>query len=183
MLDHGPLPHEHQPHVNPSPSLSNVESTPLSSSSPVENSNFSKWMGKKKTKRKAKNKNTKRNVIAPTYDLHVGIPPATDHDAGSIDVPISGSCKPKFPCRICKGDHLIKDCPSISLVLEVWSKHPLSSVSNHHVDDAPSTSDSLVKSQKGKVRYPFFLCKDMHRTYLCPHMDEATKLLEELTVA
>ena len=59
VLDPGPLPHEHQPHVNPSPSSSNVESTSLYSSSSVENSNVSKWVGKKKTKRKVKKKNTK----------------------------------------------------------------------------------------------------------------------------
>ena len=67
-------------------------------------------------------------------------------------------------------------------MLEVWSKHPISSVSDHHADDSLPTSDSLVKSQKGKVRYPCLLCKDMHRTYLCPRMDEASKLLEYLTV-
>ena len=59
VSDLGPLLHEHQPHVNPSPSSSNVELTSLSSSSPVENSNVSKWVGKKKTKRKAKNNNIK----------------------------------------------------------------------------------------------------------------------------
>ena len=67
-------------------------------------------------------------------------------------------------------------------MLEVWSKHSVSSISDHHVDDAPSTSDSLVKSRKGKVRYPFSLCKDMHHTYLCSHMDEASKLLEDIIV-
>ena len=67
-------------------------------------------------------------------------------------------------------------------MLEVWYKHHVSLVSDHHVDDAPSTSDSLVKSRKGKVRYPCLLCKDMHHTYLCPRMDEASKLLEDITV-
>ena len=62
------------------------------------------------------------------------------------------------------------------------SKQPVLSVSDHHADDTPSTSDSLVKSQKGKVMYLCFLCKDMHRTYLCPRMDESSKLLEDLTV-
>ena len=42
VLDPGPLLHEHQPHVNPSPSSSNVELTSLSSSSHVENSNVNK---------------------------------------------------------------------------------------------------------------------------------------------
>ena len=42
VSDPGPLPHEHQPHVNPSPSSLNVESVSLSSSSPVEKSDVSK---------------------------------------------------------------------------------------------------------------------------------------------
>ena len=88
VLDQGPSPHEHRPHVNPSSSSSDVKSTCLSSSSPIENSNVSKRVGKKKTKRKAKKKNTKQKVISPTSDLHVRIPPATDHHAGSIDVPV-----------------------------------------------------------------------------------------------
>ena len=54
MSDHGPSSHEHQPHVNPSPSLSNVESTSFSYSSPVEIFDVSKWVGKKKKKMKAK---------------------------------------------------------------------------------------------------------------------------------
>ena len=59
VSDPGPLLHEHQPHVNPSPSSSDVKSTSLSSSSPIENSNVSKWEGKKKTKRRDNKKNTK----------------------------------------------------------------------------------------------------------------------------
>ena len=97
-------------------------------------------------KRKAKKKNTKKKVIAPTSDLHVGIPLATTHHVGGIYVPIFGTRKAKFPCRLYKGDHLLKDCPGISPMLEVWSKHLVSSISDHHADDAPSTSDSLVKS-------------------------------------
>ena len=72
----------------------------------------------------------------------------------------------------------------MDLVLEEWykvSRQPMSSASNHHTDDTPSTSDSFLKSRKGKVRYPCLLCKDMHRTYLCPRMDEASKLLEHIT--
>ena len=43
----GPLPHKHQSHVNPSPSSSNVESNSISSSSPIDNSDLSKRVGKK----------------------------------------------------------------------------------------------------------------------------------------
>ena len=97
-------------------------------------------------KRNVKKKNTKQKVIDPTSNRHVGIPPATDHHAGSIDVPIFDLCKNKFPCRLCKADHLLKDCLSLSLMSEVSSRHPMSLVSDHHANDAPSTSDSLVKS-------------------------------------
>ena len=65
---------------------------------------------------------------------------------------------------------------------KVWSKHHVLLVSDHHANDAPSTSESLVKSRKGKVIYTFLLCNNMHRTYLCHHMDEASKLLEDSTV-
>ena len=57
------------------------------------------------------------------------------------------------------------------------------SASGHHVDDPPSTSDSVVKSRKGKVRNPCLLCKDMQSTCLCPVMDEASKLLEDIIVS
>ena len=59
----------------------------------------------------------------------------------------------------------------------------MSSASGHHIDDPPSTSDFVVKSQKGKFRNPFLLCKDMHTTYLFPCMDEASKLLEYITIS
>ena len=59
----------------------------------------------------------------------------------------------------------------------------MSLASGHHDVDPPSTSDPMVKSQKGKVRNPCLLCKDMHFTHLCPLMDEASKLLEDITVS
>ena len=58
----------------------------------------------------------------------------------------------------------------------------MSSVYGHHTNDPPSTSDSLVNNRKGKVRNPCFLYKDMHFTYLCPLMDEDSKLLEDITI-
>ena len=53
----------------------------------------------------------------------------------------------------------------------------------HHADNPPSTNDSVVKSRKGKVINPCFHCKEMHFTYLCPLMDEASKLLEDINVS
>ena len=130
VSDHAPFPHENHPHVNPSPSSSNVESVSLSSSSPVENSDVSKRAGKKKLKRKDTKKfkrkdmkkKTKQKVTTPTSDHHVGSPPDTGHHPGSIDVPVSSMHNPKLPCRIRKGDHILKDFPGLSLVSEVWSK-------------------------------------------------------------
>ena len=37
--------------------------------------------------------------------------------------------KPKFPCKICKGDHLLKECLGLSRVQEEWSKRSKPSVS------------------------------------------------------
>ena len=93
---------------------SNVESASLSSSSPVENSDVSKREGKKKTKRKAKKKNNKKNVPTPNSDRHVGNSLAIDNSAKSVDFPTRTSRKPRFPCRLCKGDHLLKDCHGLS---------------------------------------------------------------------
>ena len=62
------------------------------------------------------------------------------------------------------------------------SEQPVLSASRDNNHDTPSTSDSMVKSQKSKVKNTCLLCKDMHLTYLCPHMDEASKLLEYMNV-
>jgi hypothetical protein len=55
--------------------------------------------------------------------------------------------------------------------------------SKHHVDDNPSTIDHMVRGKKYKVNIPCWLCKEMHHTYLFPHMDEASKLLEDIVVS
>jgi len=93
--------------------------------------------------------------------------------------------KPKFPCRLCKGDHFLLDCPGISKVLEVWSKssdQSMSSTSGYHVDDKPLNGDHRVEVEKRRVKFPCRLCEGTHRTHVCPHMDEASHLLEEITL-
>ena len=133
-------------------------------------------MDKKKKKRKIKkNKNKQKTSSQPIN------PPSAE----SVDIHTQKPCNPKFPCRICKGDHLLNNCHGIVLVLEEWSKvsqQPMSSVFGHHTDDTPSTSDSVVKIQKGKFIYPYLLCKDMHLTYLCHRINESSKLLEDIIV-
>jgi hypothetical protein len=178
-------PQDHQPHVDPLPS-SPVGSSSHSSSSPSEISTASNQVDKKKKKRKIKKKKNKLGGKLPTTAGHVGSDqPTIVHHVGSVDnVDKSTKThrKPKFPCRICKGDHLLKDFPGIPKVVEVWSQgsQPMSSATAGHAGDNPSTSDNQVGSKKGKVKFPCLLCKEMHHTYLCPRMDEASYLLENI---
>ena len=172
--DPNPSSQEHQPHVDPSPSSPDV-SSPISTSSPIESCSTSIQVDKKKKKRNIKKKKNKQTTKSQ---------PITPPSADSVDMHTQIPGKPKFPCRLCKGDHLLKYFHGLNLVLEEWSKVSwklMSSAFVHYIDDPPSTSDSMVKSQKCKVRNHCFLCKDMHFTYLCPLMDEASKLLEYIT--
>jgi hypothetical protein len=189
-------PQEHQPHVDPSPSSPVRSSSPSSlarspsvpSSSSSESSEASNSVNKKKKKRKNKKKKNKQGSKLPTTVKHVGKQPVTVNRVGSVDdVKITQTTrKPKYPCRLCKGSHLLKDCPGLSKVIEVWSTHPhqpMSLASEQHADDPPSTSHDTVGKKKSRVKFPCMLCKGSHLTHLCPHMDEASKLLEDMTVS
>jgi hypothetical protein len=189
-------PQEHQPHVDPSPSSPVRSSSPsslarspsVSSSSSSESSEASNSVNKKKKKRKNKKKKIKQGSKPPTTVKHVGKQPVTVTRAGSVDdVKITQTTrKPKYPCRLCKGSHLLKDCPGLSKVIEAWSTHPrqpMSLASEQHADDPPSTSHDTVGKKKSRVKFPCMLCKGSHLTHLCPHMDEASKLLEDMTVS
>jgi hypothetical protein len=189
-------PQEHQPHVDPSPSSPVRSSSPsslarspsISSSSSSESSEASNSVNKKKKKRKNKKKKIKQGSKPPTTVKHVGKQPVTVNRAGSVDdVKITQTTrKPKYPCRLCKGSHLLKDCPGLSKVIEAWSTHPrqpMSSASEQHADDFPSTSHDTVGKKKSRVKFPCMLCKGSHLTHLFPCMDEASKLLEDMTVS
>jgi hypothetical protein len=189
-------PQEHQPHVDPSPSSPVRSSSPsslamspsVSSSSSGESSEASNPVNKKKKKRKIKKKKDKRGSKPPTTVKHVGKQPVTVNRAGSVDdVKITQTTrKPKYPCRLCKGSHLLKDCPGLSKVIEAWSTHPrqpMSLASEQHADDLPSTSHDTVGKKKSRVKFPCMLCKGSHLTHLCPCMDKASKLLEDMTVS
>jgi hypothetical protein len=58
---------------------------------------------------------------------------------------------------------------------------PISSTSEQHVDDLPSTSQNTVGKMKSRVKFPCMLCKGSHPTHLFPHMGEALKLVEDIT--
>jgi hypothetical protein len=85
------------------------------------------------------------HVIDPslTSASHVGdVQPTTaSHDGGInyVEKPRWIACKPKFPCKLCKGDHLTHLCPGITEVQRLWSLSTSSSdsesfeVSSHSI--------------------------------------------------
>jgi hypothetical protein len=141
---------------------------------------------KNKKKRNIKKKKIKLGGKLPTIVGNFGRDQTTIvHHVGSVynvDKSTKTHRKTKFPCNICKGDHLLKDFHGILKVEEVWyeGSQPTSSVVVYHVGDKPSNSDNQVGSNKGKFKFPCLLCMEMHRSYLFPHMDEASHLLENI---
>jgi hypothetical protein len=189
-------PQENQPHVDPSPSSPVRSSFPsslamspsISYSSSGESSKASNLVNKKKKKRKIKKKKDKRGSKPPTTIKHVGKQPVIVSRAGSVDdVKITQTTrKPKYPCKLCKGIHLLKDFPGLSKVTKAWSTHPFQSMSSYfeqHADDPPSTSHDMVGKKKSRVKFSCMLCKGSHLTHLCPHMDKALKLMEDMTIS
>jgi hypothetical protein len=173
-------PPTHQTHINFSPS-SPIKSPSISPSSPSESSKESSQVDQKKKKRKEKKKKSLKRTKAPTTSDVGSKKPVTINGTGSVDEINKikrNNPKPKFPCSLCKGDHFLRDCPGLTQVLEMWSS--MSSASVSHVDDTPSTSDVQVGQKKKTVKFPCMLCKGNHHSHLCPHMDQASSLLEKL---
>jgi hypothetical protein len=68
----------------------------------------------------------------------------------------------------------------------VWSQgsqQPMFPAIAGHAGDNPSTSNHQVGGKKGQVKIPCWLCGEMHHTYLFPHMDEASQLLEDIVIS
>ena len=86
-------PGEDRPQHNPAPS-SSIVASPLSSSSLDQSYVVSSLVGKKKDKKEKKQQ------------------PSSLDGAHSKRTPR----KPKFPYKLCKGDHLLKECSSLSCV-------------------------------------------------------------------
>jgi hypothetical protein len=95
---------------------------------------------------------------------------------GSVDK-VDKNPKPKFPCSICKGDHFLRDFPVLPKVLEMW--YSMSSSPMGHDCDTPSASDINIGKKKRTFKFPFLLCEGDHYSHLCPHMDEASYILEK----
>jgi hypothetical protein len=59
----------------------------------------------------------------------------------------------------------------------------MSLASEQHADNPSSTNHDTVGKKKIRVKFPCMLCKGIHLTHLCPYMEEAWKLLEDMTVS
>jgi len=108
------------------------------------------------------------------------------NQASSSKNPHTALSKPRSPCVICKGDHYHRDCPCIPLILRDWSPrlHNLvSSTSDDHVENTPSTSGSEVPRQKGKCKFPCKQCEDDHAIHCCLFLDEAKRVLDNRPVS
>ena len=58
----------------------------------------------------------------------------------------------------------------------------MSLASGHHTNDGPSTRDNKVEGEKRRVKFPCWLCGGTHHTHIFPCMDEASYLLEKITL-
>ena len=67
---------------------------------------------------------------------------ATASETSPLDKPPDLPLKVKFPCMLCIGDHLLRDCPGIPKALEVWSngRPPLPLASGSQVGGTSSAS-------------------------------------------
>jgi hypothetical protein len=59
----------------------------------------------------------------------------------------------------------------------------MSSTFEQHVDELPSTSQDTNGKKKSRVKFLCQLCRGSHQTHFFPHMEEASKLLEDMTVS
>jgi hypothetical protein len=173
-------PPTHQPHVDLSPS-SLVRSPSLFPSFPSEISKASSQVDKKKEKWKEKKKKNQKGTKPPTTSYHVGSKKLTVNRIGSFDKVNkikTKNPKPKFPCSLCKGNHFLRDFPSLHKVLEIWSSMPPSHM--RHASDTSSSSDSKVGKKNRTVKFPCLLYEGDHYSHLFPRMDKASYILEKI---
>ncbi|MCY6525080.1 retropepsin-like aspartic protease, partial [Actinobacillus pleuropneumoniae] len=153
----------------PSTSSSSPPSSSLDEAGKAKNQVPEKKKEKKKKEKKKKEPKAKRG-----------------NQASSSENPHTAPTRPKLPCVICKGDHYHRDCPCIPQILRDWSPHlhnPVSSTSDGHVENTPSTSESEAPGQKGKYRFPCKLCEGDHAVHHCPFLDEAKRVLDDRLVS
>jgi hypothetical protein len=173
-------PPTHQPHVDLSPS-SPIRSPSISPSSPSEISKASNQVDKKKKKQKEKKKKNKKGTkLLTTSDVGSKKPTTVNYTRSVSEVKRikTKNLKSKFPCSHCKGDQFLREFPGLPKVLEMWSSTSL--IPDGHDGDAPSTSEVKFGKKKTIVKFPCILCKGDHYSHLCPHMDKASSLFENI---
>ena len=146
-----------------------MPSSPVSLSSSPTSLGESSTSSNQETKKNKKKKSDKCKATCAT--IAPSIP-----QVGTLPTP---PWKVKFPCKLCKGDHLLRDYPGIPRTLEIWSHnlaHPSSSSEAHDDATLPTTSGK----KKGKIRFPCRLCEGDHPLHLCLLMDKAFAMLESL---
>jgi hypothetical protein len=118
---------------------------------PSERYEASNPVDKKKKKRSNMKKKNKQGSTLPTTARHVGKQPVTDNHAGSVDGAkiTQKTHKPKYPCSLCKGIHILKDFPGLSKVIEAWST-TLSNPCCQPLNNMLMTSHQLVTIQLGR---------------------------------
>ena len=163
-----PPPEQHHGDSKVDLSPSSPVSVSSSSTSPGESLDSSNQVAKKKKKKKKK---TKKKKLDKGEASSTAIAPKKP----SIDKPSNPPRKVKFPCMLCTGDHLLRDCPGIPKVLEVWSngRPPLPLVSGSQVGGTSSASAGKTLKKQGKLANPYKLCGGNHAIHLCLYMDEA----------
>src|SRR5271168_1081045 len=106
-----PAQHHVEPKVGLSPST--PTSTSPSCTSPGESLDSSNQVAKKKKKKTKKKKSPKGEATNTTETTSPTVAPSKTPD---VEQPFAPSRKVKFPCRLCKEDHLLRDFPGIPRV-------------------------------------------------------------------
>jgi hypothetical protein len=137
-------------------------------------------VNKNKKKRKIKKKKNKQGFKLLAIVRHVGEQPVTFNHVGSVDdAKITQTTrKPKYPCRICKGNHFLRDFLGLPKVLEMW--YSTSSAPVGHAGEILSTSDIKVGNKNRTIKIPCLLCEGDNYSHLFPRMVEAFYILENI---
>ena len=139
------VPPPEQNHVDSKVDLSpsSPASTSSSSTSPGESLDSSNQVAKKRKKKTKKKKSPKGEAKSA----------ATPPSPPQVGPPFAPPRKVKFPCRLCKDDHLLYDCPGIPRVLEVWSRYPARPSSSSEVHGDATYQLEMVR-EKGRFESP-----------------------------
>ncbi|CAA3018918.1 retrotransposon, unclassified [Olea europaea subsp. europaea] len=138
------VPPPEQRHVDPQVDLSPSmpTSTSTSSTSLGESLDSSTRVAKKKKKKTKKAKSAKGEVKS------LVIATSTPSSSPEAEPPYAPPRKVKFPCRLCKEDHLLRDCPGIPMILDAWSHDPA------RPSSSPDDATLSVGKDKGNRKPP-----------------------------